>query len=146
MLVPCSLSCSYGVSQPARRFLRVAGATAFVAGAAAALGSSVVKVPLAVCIRSVQAGIYKNVVHAAQEITKAAGVRGLFTVRAGYAGCTLPCCCWETARERTWSCWLYLLGLGQAARAVVHAVFAGAVGGGASCLLGRRHHYNVAET
>ncbi len=30
------------------------GATAFTAGAAAALGSSVVKVPLAVCIRSVQ--------------------------------------------------------------------------------------------
>ncbi|GAB4815049.1 hypothetical protein N2152v2_002095 [Parachlorella kessleri] len=67
-----------------KRFLRSntqlnEGATAFVAGAAAALGSSVVKVPLAVCIRSVQAGIYKNVVHAAKEITKAAGVRGLFT-------------------------------------------------------------------
>ena len=42
-----------------RRFLRERtdlsdGATAFTAGAAAALGSSVVKVPLAVCIRSVQ--------------------------------------------------------------------------------------------
>ena len=32
------------------------GATAFAAGATAALGSSVVKVPLAVCIRSVQVG------------------------------------------------------------------------------------------
>lgn len=55
------------------------GATAFVAGAAAALGSSVVKVPLAVCIRSVQAGVYKNVGHAARSIVAAAGVRGLFT-------------------------------------------------------------------
>lgn len=67
-----------------KRFLRETttmheGATAFVAGAAAALGSSVVKVPLAVCIRSVQAGVYKNVMHAATEITRAAGVRGLFT-------------------------------------------------------------------
>lgn len=55
--------------------------TAFTAGAVAALGSSVVKVPLAVCIRSVQAGIYRNVFHAAQSIVSAAGVRGLFTVR-----------------------------------------------------------------
>jgi len=55
------------------------GSTAFVAGATAALGSSVVKVPLAVCIRSVQAGIYKNVYHAAKSIVNAAGVRGLFT-------------------------------------------------------------------
>ena len=69
-----------------KRFLRERtemgdGAVAFTAGAAAALGSSVVKVPLAVCIRSVQAGIYKNVFHAASSIVKAAGVRGLFTVR-----------------------------------------------------------------
>lgn len=67
-----------------KRFLRERtdmndGATAFTAGAAAALGSSVVKVPLAVCIRSVQAGIYRNVFHAASSIVKAAGVRGLFT-------------------------------------------------------------------
>lgn len=67
-----------------KRFLREKtdlheGASAFVAGAAAALGSSVVKVPLAVCIRSVQAGIYKNVFHAAKSIVNAAGVRGLFT-------------------------------------------------------------------
>ena len=67
-----------------KRFLREKtelheGASAFVAGATAALGSSVVKVPLAVCIRSVQAGIYKNVFHAAKSIVKAAGYRGLFT-------------------------------------------------------------------
>ena len=55
------------------------GSMAFVAGAAAALGSSVVKVPLAVCIRSVQAGVYKNVFHAAKSIVSVAGVRGLFT-------------------------------------------------------------------
>lgn len=67
-----------------KRFLREKttmneGTTAFVAGATAALGSSVVKVPLAVCIRSVQAGVYKNVFHAAKSIVAAAGVRGLFT-------------------------------------------------------------------
>lgn len=56
-----------------------AGAIAFVAGAAAAVGSSFVKVPLAVCIRSVQAGVYPNVFQAASSITAAAGVRGLFT-------------------------------------------------------------------
>jgi hypothetical protein len=56
-------------------------AMAFTSGAVAALGSSVVKVPLAVCIRSVQAGIYQNVFHAARSIVSAAGVRGLFTVR-----------------------------------------------------------------
>ncbi len=58
------------------------GAVAFVSGAVAAAGSSVVKVPLAVCIRSVQAGVYPNVFSAARSITSAAGVRGLFT---GYA-------------------------------------------------------------
>jgi solute carrier family 25 S-adenosylmethionine transporter 26 len=67
-----------------KRFLREKtdlheGASAFVAGATAALGSSVVKVPLAVCIRSVQAGVYKNVFHAGKSIVNAAGVRGLFT-------------------------------------------------------------------
>lgn len=67
-----------------KRFLRKntemhEGASAFVAGATAALGSSVVKVPLAVCIRSVQAGVYKNVFHAGKSIVNAAGVRGLFT-------------------------------------------------------------------
>ena len=55
------------------------GAAAFAAGAAAAVGSSVVKVPLAVCIRSVQAGVYPNVFAAASQITRAAGARGLFT-------------------------------------------------------------------
>lgn len=67
-----------------KRFLRERtnmneGATAFTAGATAALGSSVVKVPLAVCIRSVQAGVYPNVFQAARAIVSAAGVRGLFT-------------------------------------------------------------------
>ena len=57
-----------------------AGAIAFVSGAAAATGSSVVKVPLAVCIRSVQAGVYPNVMQASSSIVQAAGVRGLFTV------------------------------------------------------------------
>ncbi|KAL0045454.1 hypothetical protein WJX82_007121 [Trebouxia sp. C0006] len=52
---------------------------AFVAGGMAAAGGSVVKVPLAVCIRSVQAGVYPNVFKAAGAITEAAGVRGLFT-------------------------------------------------------------------
>eukprot|EP01024_Parvocaulis_polyphysoides_P054035 TRINITY_DN5435_c0_g1_i12.p1 TRINITY_DN5435_c0_g1~~TRINITY_DN5435_c0_g1_i12.p1 ORF type:complete len:368 (+),score=64.35 TRINITY_DN5435_c0_g1_i12:1078-2181(+) len=55
------------------------GGVAFLGGAVAAAGSSVVKVPLAVCIRSVQAGVYKNVFHAASSITKAAGPKGLFT-------------------------------------------------------------------
>lgn len=55
------------------------GAVAFVSGGAAALGSSVVKVPLAVCIRSVQAGVYPNALVAATSIVKATGVRGLFT-------------------------------------------------------------------
>eukprot|EP01026_Neomeris_dumetosa_P082996 TRINITY_DN957_c0_g1_i1.p1 TRINITY_DN957_c0_g1~~TRINITY_DN957_c0_g1_i1.p1 ORF type:complete len:354 (-),score=52.75 TRINITY_DN957_c0_g1_i1:1350-2411(-) len=55
------------------------GGVAFVAGAVAATGGSVVKVPLAVCIRSVQAGIYPNAFTAASSIVKAAGPRGLFT-------------------------------------------------------------------
>ncbi|WIA33401.1 hypothetical protein OEZ86_006535 [Tetradesmus obliquus] len=67
-----------------KRFLRQNtewkdGQIAFVSGGAAAIGSGVVKVPIAVCIRSVQAGVYPNVVQAARSITNAAGVRGLFT-------------------------------------------------------------------
>mmetsp|Transcript_760 Transcript_760/g.2286 ORF Transcript_760/g.2286 Transcript_760/m.2286 type:complete len:407 (+) Transcript_760:1173-2393(+) len=56
-----------------------APSVAFVAGGMAAAGSSVVKVPLAVCIRSVQANIYPNVFAAASSITSAAGIQGLFT-------------------------------------------------------------------
>lgn len=52
---------------------------AFVAGAAAAASSSVVKVPIAVCIRSVQAKVYPNVLVAAHSICGAAGPKGLFT-------------------------------------------------------------------
>lgn len=63
----------------ARRTNLKPGTRAFVCGGIAAVGSSVVKVPLAVCIRSVQAGVYSNVAHAARSITAAAGVRGLFT-------------------------------------------------------------------
>lgn len=55
-------------------------AIAFVGGGIAAAGSSVVKVPIAVCIRSVQAGVYPNTVSAARSIVAAAGARGLFTV------------------------------------------------------------------
>lgn len=58
----------------------LAGGIAFVSGAGAAIGSSVVKVPLAVCIRSVQAGRYPNALAAAQSIVDTAGVRSLFTV------------------------------------------------------------------
>lgn len=54
---------------------------AFVSGAIAAVGSSVVKVPLAVCIRSVQAGVYPNFYAAAKSIIDKAGPQGLFTVR-----------------------------------------------------------------
>ena len=49
---------------------------AFVAGGVAAAGGSVVKVPLAVCIRSVQAGVYPNVFRAAGSIVDAAGAIG----------------------------------------------------------------------
>ena len=52
-----------------------------MAGATAAVGSSVVKVPLAVCVRSVQAGVYSHPLTAAQSIVQTAGVRSLFTVR-----------------------------------------------------------------
>jgi len=70
----------YGASL---RFLRdrgvPIGSAAFAAGAAGAIGSSVVKVPLAVCIRSVQAGVYPHFFAAMRDITKAAGLRGLYT-------------------------------------------------------------------
>ena len=52
---------------------------AFIAGGVGALGSSIVKVPAAVCIRSVQANVYPNVIVAARSITRAAGPRGMFT-------------------------------------------------------------------
>ena len=52
---------------------------AFLAGGIGALGSSIVKVPAAVCIRSVQANVYPNVIVAARKITTEAGPRGLFT-------------------------------------------------------------------
>lgn len=55
------------------------GGVAFAAGGIAALGSSFVKVPLAVCIRSVQAGVYPNVIDACKSIVAKAGPRGLFT-------------------------------------------------------------------
>ena len=55
------------------------GAEAFIAGATAAIGSSFVKVPAAVCIRSVQAGLYPNVLAAGSQICKKAGPRGLYT-------------------------------------------------------------------
>lgn len=56
------------------------GTVAFVAGATAAVGSSVVKVPLAVCVRSVQARLYPNPFAAARSLVETAGVRSLFTV------------------------------------------------------------------
>lgn len=59
---------------------RLAGGVAFVAGAGAAIGSGIVKVPLAVCVRSVQAGAYPNAFAAAKAIVDSAGVRSLFTV------------------------------------------------------------------
>ncbi|GIL55112.1 hypothetical protein Vafri_10726 [Volvox africanus] len=55
------------------------GTVAFIAGAMAAVGSSVVKVPIAVCIRSVQAGVYPNALVAATSVVQKAGFRGLFT-------------------------------------------------------------------
>lgn len=71
----------YGAAQRAleQHTLLPPSARAFLAGAAGAVGSSIVKVPAAVCIRSVQARIYPNVAAAARAIVAAAGVRGLFT-------------------------------------------------------------------
>lgn len=77
---PCATSHSSQQNEhPCCLYTINTGAIAFVAGAAAAVGSSFVKVPLAVCIRSVQAGVYPNAFQAASSITAAAGVRGLFT-------------------------------------------------------------------
>jgi|APGre2960657444_1045066.scaffolds.fasta_scaffold03149_2 solute carrier family 25 S-adenosylmethionine transporter 26 len=71
----------YGVASRAleRHTDLPASARAFLAGAAGAIGSSFVKVPAAVCIRSVQANLYPSVLSAAACITRAAGVRGLYT-------------------------------------------------------------------
>lgn len=55
------------------------GLTAFAAGAIGAAGASIVKVPAAVCIRSVQARVYPNAISAAINICKVAGPRGLYT-------------------------------------------------------------------
>lgn len=55
------------------------GGVAFFAGAIAAASSSVVKVPIAVCVRSVQAGVYSSPFQAASSIVKQTGPRGLFT-------------------------------------------------------------------
>eukprot|EP00210_Caulerpa_lentillifera_P000655 g632.t1 len=55
------------------------GTIAFVSAGTAAATCSVIKTPLAVCVRSVQAGIYKNAFSAAMSIVKEVGVRGLFT-------------------------------------------------------------------
>ena len=62
-----------------------------MAGGVAAAGGSVVKVPLAVCIRSVQAGVYPNVIQACGIIVKNVGVKGLFTVSVA-AGITILAC------------------------------------------------------
>ena len=58
---------------------RSPGSVAFISGAIAGAGSCVVKVPIAVCIRSVQAKVFPNVFVAARSIVKRAGPRGLFT-------------------------------------------------------------------
>ena len=55
------------------------GMVAFAAGAIGAAGASVVKVPAAVCIRSVQARVYPNAISAAVNISRAVGPRGLYT-------------------------------------------------------------------
>lgn len=55
------------------------GIVAFTAGAIGAAGASIVKVPAAVCIRSVQARVYPNAITAAIRICKAVGPRGLYT-------------------------------------------------------------------
>eukprot|EP00891_Asterochloris_glomerata_P002457 jgi/Astpho2/2457/Aster-08377 len=80
LIIGCYFAIYSSAKQAMRRHTSMQpGAIAFVSGAAAATGSSVVKVPLAVCIRSVQAGVYPNVMQASSSIVRAAGVRGLFT-------------------------------------------------------------------
>lgn len=54
------------------------GTAAFLSGGIAAVGSSFVKVPIAVCIRSVQAGNYRNAAQAARGITRKAGLGGMY--------------------------------------------------------------------
>lgn len=51
---------------------------AFVSGGVAAFGSSFVKVPIAVCIRNVQAGNFKNAAEAARCIMRDHGFKGLY--------------------------------------------------------------------
>merc|ERR1719506_3220066 len=80
------------------------GAIAFAAGAIAAAGGSFVKVPLAVCIRSVQAGVYPNVVNASRSIVRAAGPRGLFvgflpTFLEDVPDMAVKFACYETLRQ-----------------------------------------------
>ena len=58
---------------------RGSGSVAFISGAIAGAGSCVVKVPIAVCIRSVQAGLFPNFYVAARSIARKTGPRGLFT-------------------------------------------------------------------
>lgn len=55
------------------------GSVAFIAGGVGAFGSCFLKIPMAVCIRSVQANVYPNVFVAAKQITKGAGARALYT-------------------------------------------------------------------
>lgn len=62
-----------------RRTKMNSGSIAFVSAGTAALSCSVLKVPLSVSVRSVQAGIYKDALTAIVSIVKAVGVRGLFT-------------------------------------------------------------------
>merc|ERR1712032_556431 len=58
---------------------RGSGSVALVSGAIAGAGSCVVKVPIAVCIRSVQAELFPNFYVAARSIARKTGPRGLFT-------------------------------------------------------------------
>jgi hypothetical protein len=69
------------VQQPVSTNLSLS-AVAFTGGGIVAAGSSVVKVPIAVCIRSVQAGVYPNAVTAACSILVATSQCGLFTCTA----------------------------------------------------------------
>lgn len=54
------------------------GAKAFTAGAAGAVGASIVKVPASVLIRGVQAGVYTSVFQGFGKILASRGVPGLF--------------------------------------------------------------------
>ena len=68
-------------TQLERRLHVKPASAAFAAGAVGAVCGGLVKVPIAVCLRSVQAGVYPNTFVAAKRITQAAGYRGLL---AGY--------------------------------------------------------------